>query len=206
MWKYSFITNWGGGRWKPSPHARPPSSTLTNTHKTKLSKETRGIHLMLIATNKLTRMNLSEGRRSLLWPFWHWGHVSGWQEHTYQKRHAVTSIYISFKAHTYELWEKRHTACRVIWWGHLHVQLLYSRDQKSPCEYIRRLSSSGAAQTRGVTVGLYPPVWAAVETRQFVSLYGYSSCSPRWRKYERVDTKCDNWLKTVETRHLDNRP
>lgn len=50
------------------------------------------------------------------------------------KKYAVTFIYNLFKVYTYKLWEKGHIGCRVIWWGHLHVQLLYSYNQKLACE------------------------------------------------------------------------
>lgn len=138
-----------GGESQSPPLTPAPQVPHLQTHNTtKLSKETRGIHIMLIGTNKLTRMKMSEGRRSLLWPFWHWGHVSGLTRTHLPKRHAVTSIYSSFKAHTYELWEKPHTACRVIWWGHLHVQLLYSRNQKLPCEYPQAIRQRCGADMR----------------------------------------------------------
>jgi hypothetical protein len=92
-------------------------------------------------------------------------------------RYAVTSIYILFKAHTYELWEKQHIGCRVIWWGHIHVQLLYSYNQKLPCEYppatqqrcstdIRRYDGSVASCLNG-TFRL------SSQTR---SLLGHSGC------------------------------
>jgi len=50
----------------PPPTPPPNAPHLQTRNTTKLSKETRGIHLMLIGTNKLTRMKMSEGRRSLL--------------------------------------------------------------------------------------------------------------------------------------------
>jgi hypothetical protein len=151
MWKYSVVTTVGWREVKAKALLPPPPKAphLQTRNTTKLSKETRWIHLMLIGTNKLSRMKMSEGRRSVTTvTLLALGSCPRLTRTHLPKRHAVTSIYCSFKAHTYELWEKRHTACRVIWWGHLHVQLLYSRNQKLPCEYPQAIQQQCGADVR----------------------------------------------------------
>lgn len=129
----------GGKSQIPSPTPPPPpSSKHINTQRRKIiTRNIRGIHLYTDRNKQIKKKDDEwkgggEGHSSLT--LLALGSCLRLTLTHLPKRYAVTSICSLFKERTYELCEKRHIGCRVIWWGHLHVQLLYSHSQKMPCE------------------------------------------------------------------------